>query len=80
MKELTKQKLTKDFETKLTVNKGEMQGGMDKLGGCNWHIHTTTYKIVGNKDLLYSTGKFTQYCVITYMGKESEKEWVYVHV
>ena len=35
MKELTKQKLTKDFETKLTVNKGEMQGGMDKLGGCN---------------------------------------------
>ena len=32
-----------------------------------------------NKDLLYSTGKFTQYSVITYMGKESEKEWIYVH-
>ena len=25
-------------------------------------------------DLLYSTGNSTQYSVITYMGKESEKE------
>ena len=31
---------------------------------------------MGNKDLLYSTGKFTQYYMIAYMGKESEKEWV----
>ena len=23
--------------------------------------------------------KFTQYCAITYMGKESEKEWIYVY-
>ena len=30
--------------------------------------------------LLYSTGKSTQQCVITYMGKESEKEWIYVYV
>ena len=35
---------------------------------------------MGNEDLLYSTGKFIQYCVITYMGKEPEKEWVYVYV
>ena len=27
-----------------------------------------------NKDLLYSTGSSTQYCIITYMWKESEKE------
>ena len=26
-----------------------------------------------NKDLLYSTGDSTQYSIITYMGKESEK-------
>ena len=42
------------------------------------------YKIkfikIDNKDLLYSTGKSAQYSVITYMGKESEKEWIYVHV
>ena len=29
---------------------------------------------------MYSTGKSTQYCVVTYMGKESEKEWIYVCV
>ena len=31
-------------------------------------------------DLLYSTGNSTQYSVITDMGKESEKEWIYVYV
>ena len=29
---------------------------------------------------MYSTGNSTQYSVITYMGKESEKEWIYVDV
>ena len=28
----------------------------------------------------YSTGNSTQYSVIIYMGKESEKEWMCVHV
>ena len=42
------------------------------------NIHNTTYEI-DNKDLLTSTKKATQYSVITYMGKESEKEWIYVH-
>ena len=27
-----------------------------------------------NEDLLYSTGNYTEYFVITYKGKESEKE------
>ena len=27
-----------------------------------------------NKDLVYITGDYTQYFVITYKGKESEKE------
>ena len=30
-------------------------------------------------DLLYSTGSHTQYSVITHMGKESEKECIYVY-
>ena len=34
--------------------------------------HTTVCKI--NKDLLYSTGNCVQYLIITYNGKESEKE------
>ena len=33
-------------------------------------------------DLLYSTGNSTQYSVIAYMGKESEKEGLctYIHI
>ena len=31
---------------------------------------------LANWDLLYSTGNSTQYSVIIYMGKESEKEWI----
>ena len=44
-------------------------------------IYTLRYiKWRGNKDLLYSTGKLTPYCVISYMGKKSEKECIYVYV
>ena len=34
--------------------------------------------IATNKDLLYSTGSYTQYLVITYNGKDSEKEYIYI--
>ena len=51
--------------------------------GINWEfetdIHTLLYlKEITNKYLLYSTGKSTQYSVIIYMGKESEKNG-YMH-
>ena len=42
-------------------------------------IHTHTLlciKQIISKDLLNSTGNYTQYCVINYIGKESEKEWI----
>ena len=35
---------------------------------------------MSNKDLQCSTGKSTQYSVVTYIGKEYEKEWIYVYV
>ena len=35
---------------------------------------------VTNKDLLYKIGSSTQYPVITYVGKESEKEWIHIYV
>ena len=42
------------------------------------NIHTIMYKI--NKDLLYSTGEYIQYFVITYMGKESvKKKYIYIY-
>ena len=33
-----------------------------------------------NKSLPYSTGISTQHSMMTYMRKESQKEWVYVYV
>ena len=33
-----------------------------------------------NKDLLYSTGNSTQYCLITCVRKESEREQIYAYV
>ena len=33
-----------------------------------------------NRDLLSRTGNYTQYCVITYNGKESEKEYIYIYL
>ena len=40
--------------------------------------HTTIYKIDNQQDLLYSTGNSTQYFAITYKGKESDKEYIYI--
>ena len=37
-------------------------------------------EIQANRDMLYSTENFTQYYVITYVGNESEKEWICVYV
>ena len=45
------------------------------------NIYTILYiKQTINKALLYNTGNSTQYSVITYMGEESEEEWIYVYV
>ena len=45
------------------------------------NIHTIIYvKQTINKDLLYSTENYTQYSVKNYMGKESEREWIYVYL
>ena len=33
-----------------------------------------------NKNLLYSTENSTLYSLITHMGKESKKDWIYVYV
>ena len=62
------------------VNKGEtLRGGM------NWEVENGIYtllytKFTGNKDQLYSSGKFIQCPVIAYMGKESDKEWLSMYM
>ena len=48
------------------------------LGSTVLHIEKILYiKKINNEDLLYSTGSYIQYLVITYNGKESEKEYRY---
>ena len=60
------------------ATKGERGGGINQEFGIN--IHTTVYKIDKQQGLLYSTGNYIQHFVITYKGKESEKEYMYMYV
>ena len=76
----TKQKQT--LQTNLPKGKGVAVGGGGRWINEEVGINTYTLpyvKQIINKDLLYSTRNSTQYSVITYMGKESEKEWIYVY-
>ena len=57
----------------------EKEGGRDKLGVWDKQIRTTVYKI-NNKDLLYSTGNYIQYLVITNNAKEPDKEYIYIYI
>ena len=43
-------------------------------------MDTAVYKISNYEDLLCSTRNSTQYSVITYIGQESKKQWVYVYI
>ena len=45
-------------------------------------MQTIIYRKINNKDLLHSTGNYRciQYLVITYNGKESEKEYIYMYI
>ena len=57
----------------LWLPKGKREGGINQEFGIN--IYTPLYvKYITNKDLLYSTGNYAQYFVITYKEKESEKK------
>ena len=69
-----------DFENKHGYRRGQMLwGGMDWGSGSDrctlWYTES-----LATGDLLYSTGKFTQYLVMVYVGKGSEKELMCVHV
>ena len=57
-------------------------GYQKKKRGINWEFGINRYTLVlyikqiNYKDLLYSTGNYIQYLIITYNGKESEKEYI----
>ena len=71
-----------DVENKVMV---AWVGGGKGKGGINREIEIDRYtqlyvKQVTNKDLLYGTGNSFQYSAMIYMGKESEKERLYVYI
>ena len=41
-------------------------------------LSTSIDEIDKNKDLLNDTGNYTQYFIVSYMGKESENDSIYV--
>ena len=49
-------------------------------------MNASIYKVEKQQGPTYSTGDYIQYLVITYNGKESEKEWrsfsvyIYIHI
>ena len=53
-----------DIENKLTVTKRERERGK-QIRGMRL-IRTTMYKIISNKDILYSTGNYSHCLIITY--------------
>ena len=65
---------------KFMVTEGEKSGGVK-----NKEFGVSKYKLlykkqINNKVLLYSTGNYSQYLVIKYNGKESEKEYIYIYL
>ena len=54
------------------------------MGGVNSELEINVYTLLNaqqviNQCLLYSTRSYIQHLVITYNGKESEKEYVYIY-
>ena len=54
-------------------------------GGMEWEFGVSRCKVlhiewISNKVLLYSTGNYIHYLVITYNGKDYEKEYIYICV
>ena len=74
----TKRNRQTDIENKLMITKGKRRGR-----GINQEFRINRYtllyiKQINNEDLLYSTGIYIQYLVVTYSGKESEKWYTYI--
>ena len=77
--------LTYKTETDLQTQKTSVRLPKEKGRGINLEFgikrHPSLYiKQITNKDLLNITGKHIQHLVITYHGKETEKEHIYIYM
>ena len=74
MNYLQSRKRLTDFKNKFMVTKGEKwDAGINQEFEINIYLLLLHLKQIISKDSLYSTRNFTPYSVITYTGKESEK-------
>ena len=74
-----KQKQTHRYRKQTWLLKGKR--GLEEINqefGIN--IYTLLYIKYITENLLYNTGNYTQYFVLTYKGKEFEKDQIHVHV
>ena len=55
-------------------------GGRDGLGVWDWHVYTEVYGTISQKGPAIDTENSTQYSMIIYMGKESERMNMCVHM
>ena len=74
----TKNKLTHSCRKQPYGYQGGRGGWINREIGID--IYTLLYIKQITNNLVYSTGNSIQYSVMTYMGIESKKEWIYVHV
>ena len=65
------------WKTKFQLPKGKVCR-RDTLGVWDQQIQTAVWKIDKNA-LLFSSENYIQHLVITYNGKESEKEYIYIY-
>ena len=78
----TKQKQTQRFQNQTY---GYQRGNYSTKGRIKQKVETDVYTLLymewkSNKDLLYSTGKSTQFSEVTCTRKEFKKDWIYVYV
>ena len=43
-------------------------------------VTIVAYILITNKNTLYNIGTSPEYSVMTYMGIESKREWIYVYI
>ena len=68
------------LKTNLWLPKWTGCGERDGLGVWDWHMHTVVYGMTDQWGPAVQSGNLTQYSVMIYMGKESEKEWMCIRV
>ena len=75
-------KLIHKTETDSKLSKPNLWLPKEKHCGEGWigSLGLAYTQSIGSKDLLYSLQKSIQYSVTVYMGKEYEKEWLYMYI